>query len=165
MARGVRTGAGRRPDPESERSERRKYVLTALPVEGYEGIVPSFPIPDDFGDQLLRERELMIWDDAWRTPQACAWSMEPWRHRIIAQYCRVSALIELSPDPGPGLIAQLHRFRDQLGLTPAGLSENGWRIAVPESSESDSRSPKPSKRSSSRDRMAVDLKVVEGGGG
>lgn len=129
MARGVRTGAGRRPDPESERSERRKYVLTALPVEGYEGIVPSFPIPDDFGDQLLRERELMIWDDAWRTPQACAWSMEPWRHRIIAQYCRISALIELSPDPGPGLIAQLHRFRDQLGLTPAGLSENGWKIA------------------------------------
>ena len=27
------------------------------------------------------------------------------------------------------LVAQLHRFRDQLGLTPAGLRDNGWRIA------------------------------------
>lgn len=129
MARGIRTGQGRRPDPNSARSEKRHYVLTALPREGFDGVAPEFPIPDDFGDQVVRDRELTIWEDAWRTPQACAWSQEPWRHRIVAQYCRVCALVELSPDPGPGLIAQVHRFRDQIGLSPAGLAENGWQIA------------------------------------
>lgn len=126
---GARIRSGPRPDPNSERSEQRKFVLSALPVEGYTDTVPDFPIPDDFGDQTMRERELTIWQESWATPQACAWSMEPWRHRIIAQYCRMAALVELSPDPGPGLIAQLHRYRDQIGLTPAGLVENGWKIA------------------------------------
>lgn len=26
----------------------------------------------------------------------------------------------------------LHRFADQIGLTPAGLKENGWKIAADE---------------------------------
>lgn len=126
---GARIRSGPRPDPTSGRSEQRKFVLTALPVEGFSDAPPNFPIPDDFGDQELRERELTIWVDAWRTPQAAAWSMEPWRHRIVAQYCRLAAIVELDPNPGPGLVAQLHRYRDQIGLTPAGLVENGWKIA------------------------------------
>lgn len=130
MARGgARNRSGPQADPQSGRSERRKFVLSALPADGYDGVVPDFPIPADSESELLRERELDLWVDAWRTPQACAWSMQAWRNRIIAQYCRLAAMVELSDDPGPGLIGQLHRFRDQLGLTPAGLKENGWSIA------------------------------------
>lgn len=130
MARGgARNRSGPQPDPNSERSEQRKYVLNALPAEGFPGPIPDFPIPDDGEDPILRMRELMLWEDAWSTPQACAWSMEPWRHRIVAQYCRISAVVELSPAATAALIGQLHRFRDQIGLTPAGLKENGWKIA------------------------------------
>lgn len=125
---GARIRSGPPADPLSARSEKRKYLLEALPVEGYGGVVPDFPIePTESEAQTLREWEL--WEDAWRTPQACAWSMEPWRHRIIAQYCRVAAVVELNPGSSAALVAQVHRFRDQLGLTPGGLRENGWKIA------------------------------------
>ena len=131
MARGgARNRSGPAPDPLSERSERMKYTLTALPAEGYAGEVPEFPLPRVPGSDLgLRRAEIEIWRDAWASPQACAWSMEPWRHRIVAQYCRVAAIVERDPAASAALIGQLHRFRDQLGLTPAGMRDNGWRIA------------------------------------
>lgn len=130
MARGgARNRSGPQRDPNSGRSERLKYQLTALPEGGYDGPVPEFPIPMMGEDEELRQREIDLWWDAWRTPQACAWSMQPWRRRIIAQYCRIAAVVELTPAATAALISQLHRFRDQLGLTPAGLKENGWKIA------------------------------------
>ena len=125
---GARVRSGPAPDPSSGRSEKRKYLLTALPVDGYSGPVPKFPLPAD-GDVKRAAREKALWRDAWRSPQACAWSMEAWRTRIVAQYCRVAAVVELDPSASAALVAQLHRFRDQLGLTPAGLRHNGWRIA------------------------------------
>ena len=124
---GARVRSGPAPDPSSGRSEKRKYLLTALPVDGYSGPVPKFPLPAD-GDVKRAAREKALWRDAWRSPQACAWSMEAWRTRIVAQYCRVAAVVELDPSASAALVAQLHRFRDQLGLTPAGLRDNGWRI-------------------------------------
>ena len=125
---GARVRSGPAPDPSSGRSEKRKYLLTALPVDGYSGPVPKFPLPAD-GDVKRAAREKALWRDAWRSPLACAWSMEAWRTRIVAQYCRVAAVVELDPSASAALVAQLHRFRDQLGLTPAGLRDNGWRIA------------------------------------
>lgn len=161
---GARNRNGAVIDPNSGRSDRRGIQFFQLPASGFDGEAPEFPIPDDAGDETLRERELDIWWESWKTPQAAAWIGERWRWRIIAEYCRISAIVELSIDPGPGLVGQLHRFRDQIGLTPAGLSENGWQIAPPEASDagaSAARSKPVSKRSSARDRM----KVVEGGGG
>ena len=125
---GARVRSGPAPEPSSGRSEKRKYLLTALPVDGYSGPVPKFPLPAD-GDVKRAAREKALWRDAWRSPQACAWSMEAWRTRIVAQYCRVAAVVELDPSASAALVAQLHRFRDQLGLTPAGLRDNGWRFA------------------------------------
>ena len=70
MARGgARNRAGPQANPDSGRSDRRGYSLTALPAEGYAGEIPDFPLPD------ASERELEVWAEAWRTPQACAWSM------------------------------------------------------------------------------------------
>ena len=67
--------------------------------------------------------------DLWRTPQAAAWAREPWRHRTVALWVRTSVRCE-EPDAGAALLAQVHRFADQIGLTPAGLKENGWAIAA-----------------------------------
>lgn len=122
---GARRRSGPRPDPGSGRSERRGYKLTALPAEGYDGPVPGFPLPNPL------PRELEVWQEVWRTPQACVWSMtlESWRLHTIAMYVRVKVRCE-APDAGPSLLAQLHRFADQIGMTTAGLADMGWRIAT-----------------------------------
>jgi hypothetical protein len=134
----------------SGRSDRRGFSLTALPSEGFAGEVPVFPLQpivmftEYFEDKVkvreadagatesFREREADVWAEAWRTPQACAWSMESWRWPIVAEYCRLKTVIEFDPSKSAALVGQLHRYRDQLGLTPAGLKDNGWAIAVDE---------------------------------
>lgn len=133
MARGgARNRSGPQPNPESERSIKRGFSVTALPNEGFQGEVPEFPLPspDAEGMESLGLRELAIWAEAWTTPQACAWSLEPWRWSIIAEYCRLKAIVEFNPGSNAALVTQIHRYRDQIGLTPAGLRENGWAIAV-----------------------------------
>lgn len=124
---GRRNRSGAAPDEKSERSERRGYKLTALPAEGFTGDAPDFPLPD------ASVREIEVWREAWRTPQACAWSMpsESWRLRTVAMWCRLSVRCE-DPEATATLLSQLHRFADQIGLTTAGLAEMGWKVAVDE---------------------------------
>jgi hypothetical protein len=140
---GSRNKSGPGADPNSGRSEQRGIVLTALPSEGRQGRVPAFPlpkivrwkfedgkrVPDKTGSTSFRRREMDVWRAHWKMPQACAWELEPWRWPTIAEFCRLKTVVEMEPDANASLVAQLHRFRDQIGLTPAGLRENGWAIA------------------------------------
>lgn len=173
---GSRNRSGPAADPKSGRSERRGYTLTSLPFEGFEGEAPAFPLEpiqlfseywdgegrdrtkvrefDTAGTESFRDREAQVWAEAWRTPQACAWSMQSWRWPIVAEYCRLKTVVELDPSASAALVGQLHRYRDQIGLTPAGLRENGWAIAVDEvgakreqqRDESVSDVPRPARR-------------------
>lgn len=130
MTSGGKRNRNRQPDESSGRSERRGYSLTALPAEGYQGGAPDFPLPGP------TDREIELWEWAWRTPQACAWSMpsESWRARTVALWVRLSVKCE-DPEVGAAHLAQLHRFSDQIGMTTAGLAEMGWKIAVDELAE------------------------------
>lgn len=143
MARGgARNRSGPRFDPSSARSERRGVNLAALPSGGFTGRVPEFPLPEnDLFTGNFRDRELEIWAEAWRAPQAVAWFQESWRWPVVAEYCRLKMQVELDPKASAALVAQLHRYRDQLGLTPAGLKENGWAIAVVEGEQEASEAP------------------------
>lgn len=127
---GARNRSGPQPDETSGRSDQRGFRLTALPAEGYRGPVPDFPLPDPTG------RELEVWKWAWRTPQACAWSMpsEQWRTRTVAMWVRLSVTCE-EPGASASHLAQLHRFADQIGMTTAGLAEMGWKVAVDDLAE------------------------------
>lgn len=149
---GARNRSGPPFDPNSGRSDARGIVLTALPSEGFRGDAPDFPLPN------ASVRELEVWVEAWATPQAAAWSVQPWRIPIIGEYARLKVICE-GEDGNASLIAQLHRYRDQLGLTPAGLKENGWAVAVDEIGQR--AAGKTARAKSSRDRM----KVVPGGAG
>lgn len=150
---GARNRSGPRADPNSGRSERRGLTLTVLPAEGYTGEPPEFPLkpvqlmlehyegsgadrtfvrePDEDGTELFREREKALWAWVWTLPQAVAWAREPWRWYAVAMWVRTAVVCE-------GAEAQaadknsLHRFADQIGMTPAGLRENGWSISVDE---------------------------------
>src|SRR5689334_2093993 len=108
MPRGGHARSGPQPDPNSGRSERRGYSLTALPSEGYDGEAPAWPLmkrlvyytewvdkhPERHIDleasEGVAEREAELWAWAWKTPQACAWSLrsESWRLHTIAMWVR-----------------------------------------------------------------------------
>lgn len=150
---GARNRSGPTASEDSGRSDRRGFSLTSLPAGGYDGPVPDFPLP------APSERELEVWETAWRSPQACAWSMpsEAWRTRTVAMWVRLSVRCETEDAPA-ALLGQLHRFADQIGMTTAGLAEMGWKVAVDEVSAK--AAEKPAKPASSRDR----LKAVKASG-
>lgn len=170
---GARNRSGPMADPNSGRSDRRGYKLTALPAEGFQGAVPTFPLPrrdvlrwvvesksrfqvvDEKETRRVRARELKLWRWAWRTPQAAAWSLpsESWRELMVAMWVRTFVLCE-SNEATAADRNSLHRFADQIGLTTAGLAEMGWTIAKDELSDRrEELAAEP--RQSSRDRMKV----------
>lgn len=146
---GARNRSGPPADPMSGRSDRRGFKLTALPAEGYDGEPPEYPLPSP------TDRELEVWGQVWRTPQACAWSLpsEAWRVRTVAMWCRLSVRCEDVEAPA-ALLGQLHRFADQIGLTTAGLAEMGWKVAADEVAAKAVEKAAPP-RKSSRDRLRV----------
>ncbi len=170
---GYRTQSGPKPNPNSGRSERRNFTLTSLPSEGYTGKVPAFPLMerpvlvmsfDDQGgkkmvtDEELTEdvadREQELWEWAWSTPQACAWSLEPWRWQTVAMWVRTFVICEgheaKAADKGA-----LLRLQDQIGLSPAGLIANGWAIARDELAEKSATKKPIASSGGSRSRMQV----------
>lgn len=154
MPSGGHARSGPQADPNSLNSARKGLVLTSLPADGYRGTIPEFPLPAPAA-RGLREQELWMW--AWRSPQATAWIKERWRWHSVAMWVRMAALCE-SDDATAADKNALHRFADQIGLTPAGLRFNGWRITP-------DQEPKPAAANktvapSARDRF----KVIDGGG-
>lgn len=150
---GSRNRSGPQPDPRSGRSDSRGLKFTALPSEGYSGDVPEFGLPD------ATPRELEVWADLWATPQAAAWAAEPWRVRTVELYCRWSVRSE--GDVPAAFLGQVHRLGDQIGLTPAGLRENGWAVASDEVTEKrEERAP----ASEGKAAPARRLRAVNGGG-
>lgn len=167
---GARNRSGPQPDPNSLKSARLGLVFTALPAQGYGGDVPAFPLPrvpvydiyfedkvrhkvlDEAATEHRFERERDLWEWAWRTPQAAAWITEPWRWQTVALWVRTAAVCE-SGDATAADKNSLHRFADQIGLTPAGLRENGWRIAPDELAEKRTEKTSAPSTPSARDRM------------
>jgi hypothetical protein len=150
MARGGHGRSGPPPAADSGRSERRGYKLTALPSEGFAGEAP------DLADYLIdpSKRHLAVWDELWSTPQACVWSVEQWRIPVVADLARYIVRMDLDTAPASYATA-IRQLRDDLGLSTAGLKQNGWSIAADEvaakATERDEKAP----RKSSRDRLAV----------
>lgn len=169
---GARNRSGPPPDPNSGRSETRGLVFTALPAEGYQGKIPEFPLPkmrmhqwiqedkrrwrefDPDATEAFREREVQLWEIAWSYPQACVWALHPWRWTAVAQWVRTSVVCEgdeaTAADKG-----SLHRFADQIGLTPAGLKENGWQIAEDKLAERRAEKDDEDEDEDPRDRFTV----------
>lgn len=147
---GARNRSGPKPTDTSLNAAKRGLVFEALPAGGYDGSAPDFPLP---ASSEVGGREAAIWDEIWRTPQACVWAVESWRWSIIGEYCRLKATVESDPGASAALVGQLHRYRDQIGLTPAGLKENGWKVAATESAEKATGTS--GRRSSSRSRLKV----------
>lgn len=152
---GARTTSGPPPDPNSARSERRGIgadTLVQLPGAGYTGRAPAWPLMrrivyrwefedkhryqvlDEEATKWIREREIELWRWAWKQPQAAAWAREPWRWHSVAMWVRTAVVCE-SNEATAADKNSLHRFADDIGLTPAGLRANGWTVALDELAE------------------------------
>lgn len=158
---GARNRSGPQPSESSLTSAKRGLAFRTLDARGYSGKVPVFPLPPATTDDELGSRELAIWETLWAYPQAIVWAEEPWRHETVAEFCRLKATIEFEPGSNAALVGQMHRYRDQIGLSPAGLKENGWKIGALAPVDSAPAVKSAPRRSSSKAR----LKVVSGGGG
>lgn len=166
---GSRNRSGPQKDPNSLRSEKAGVEHLSLPADGYDGPAPDFPLPDrivwdvyfvdkqrirekdEEATEQVSERERDLWAWAWALPQAAAWAREPWRLHTIAMWVRTYAICESSEATAADK-SSLHRFADQIGMTPAGLRENGWQIRAVVVEEDEA--PRP-QRKSSRERLSV----------
>ena len=145
---GARARSGPAKNPNSRTSERAGYTLTSLPNAAYEGKPPRFPLPsyrvydfdvdgsvvkDDPGARSFHRRELELWRQLWKSPQAYAWSMPQYSYMIwdIALYCR-SLIIAQDSTAKAADRTLLPRYADRIGLSAAGLAQLGWRIAPDE---------------------------------
>jgi hypothetical protein len=177
MPSGGHAQSGPPPDPNSLKSAKRGLSLAALPAEGYQGDIPPFPLPKikvfeiyfedkqrvkEFDAETTAaryEREVELWAQTWRTPQAEAWAREPWRWQTIAMYVRTMVVCE-SGEATAADKNSVHRFADQIGMTPAGLAYNGWKIAADQvGAKRAEKAPTPV-APSARTR----LKAINGGG-
>jgi hypothetical protein len=177
MTSGGHARSGPPVDPSSARSDARGIKFNALPAEGYAGTPPRFPLStrlvyrweyedkrrfqvlDMEATEMVAEREAELWAWLWTTPQACAWATrsEAWRLMAIAHYARVLVICE-SSDATAADKGSMRSLGDDVGMSPAGLRQNGWAVAQDAIGEKRAEKAEPAKRSS-RDR----LKVVSGG--
>ena len=142
---GARIRSGPPSNPDSLRSKKRGVKFVVLDAEGYKGVVPKFPLPrlpiymqgdegsrvDERATRARRRREESLWVWAWSQPQGIAWARESWRHYSVALWVRTAVICESAESTAADKQA-LHRFADQIGITPEGLARNGWQIGVPE---------------------------------
>lgn len=164
---GARVRSGPPADPNSARSEQRGGVkVTALPSEGYRGRPPAFPLPqikrygtdgvNQAATKTFRAREIAIWREIWKSPQAAAWSLESWRWPTVGEFCRIKAAVELDPDSNAALLSRLREYRNEIGLSPDGLRANGWAIAanqVAEQAAKKQAATKPAKKAAPARRL------------
>lgn len=131
MPSGGHARSGPRPDPDSERSERRGYKLSELPPTGYDGDVPEWPI-----HPAPTVVEAEYWQRAWRTPQACVWSRAEWAWIVpdVARWVRLTVRCDEISAPA-SLMARLPSIEDKIGMTAAGLARMGAQIKPDELAE------------------------------
>jgi hypothetical protein len=133
-------------------------VFTALPSEGSKRKPPTWPLmphADSMTDALERNR----WAEVWKSPQAVAWHAQRWSWLTVAHYVRISVNVETGGKAAD--VTAMIRLADQIGMTPAGLKENGWKIAEDQVAAKRAAKKAPARRPSARSRMTV----VRGDGG
>lgn len=146
MKGGARSNSGPPPDPNSRRQQTKAQASgwLELPAGGREGDPPPWP----FSKAYTGEAE--AWADLWSKPQAVAWESTGTDVRVVAMYVRRS--VEAEEDPKSSTEAR--QLAAALGLDPASMLRNRWRI------KSDDLEEKRAAKAAPKKRRA--LKVADG---
>lgn len=131
MASGGHARSGPVKQEGSARADAAGYKLTELPAEGYQGDAPEWPIIPEPSDV-----ELLYWQHAWRTPQACIWARQEFAYLqpAVARWVRVAVRCD-EPDAAATLLARLPSLADEIGMSTAGLARLGAKIKPNELAE------------------------------
>ena len=149
MARGgARAHSGPPPDPNSRRQQTKSQASgwIELPSEGRTGATPDWPL------QAVTEHEQTVWESLWALPQAAAWDQLQIPPRVVALYVRFSVKAE---DGDAKAATEARQAEDRLGLNPAAMARNRWRIKADDLAERRTEKPK------SRPRRLVVADAVE----
>lgn len=144
--------SGPAPDPNALRRERPSDQAgwTHLPVEGRQGDPPPWPL------SRPRARELQVWVEEWRRPQAVMW--ERLRlEREVAIYVRSLTVAE-QPKASVASRTLLRQQQEALGLSVPGLNRLRWSIGSAARQQPQQRAT-GTEGPSMRDR----LRAIEGG--
>lgn len=141
---GARARSGPAPDPNALRRDRKDDAAwVSLPVEGFAGEVPAFPL----ADALVSETAL--WVELWAKPQAVMWDRLGLKWQVAAY---VRAFIESVQEKATsGLKTAVLRMEAELGLSTVGMGQLRWKIAADEVAER--REEAKPERTSARDRL------------
>lgn len=120
---GARTKSGPPPEAGSRTSERKGFLPTALPSSGFDGEIPD--LADYMPRPLVRHKQL--WEQLWRTPQACMWDRDRWMIPIVADLVRCQVRSEAKDAPA-AWETPVQQKRTELGLTSSGMRFLGWEI-------------------------------------
>ncbi len=144
---GARTRSGPAPDPTALRRDRDGGDWIDLPAEGRADPPPQWPLTDP------TPRELELWAQEWRRPQATIWERNG-QDLEVALYVRAVVDAE-NPRATVAARTLVRQQMDSLGLTTPGLLRNRWRLRGAGTAAPTRQPP----RRSARDR----LKLVAGG--
>jgi hypothetical protein len=122
---GARARSGPAPDPLALRRDRKDDAgWVTLPVEGFAGDVPAWPISDASG------AELGYWDELWQKPQAVMWD-KLGMVRQVAAYAR--SFVEASErEASAGLKTAVLRMEGELGISVPGMHSLRWKFSEDE---------------------------------
>ena len=135
---GARANSGPPPDPNSRRQQTKAQASgwIDLPAEGRPGDPPAWP----FATELPGEAE--AWSVLWSKPQAVAWEATAVDLRVVAMYVRRS--IEAEADVKAS--SEARQIGALLGLDPASMLRNRWRVKGDEVAEKRATKAAPAKR-------------------
>lgn len=113
------------PKPANQRRRQNPTLpMVQLPLEGYTGEIPDWPLSTPTSDELKR------WEMVWRHPAGVLWKQQQ-LDLIIARYVRNSVLSEL-PRASPVLKAEVRQQEDRLGLNPYAMLRLRWEVVQDE---------------------------------
>jgi hypothetical protein len=125
--KGGHVNSGRTPDPNALRRDRPsdRADWTYLPASGRQGDAPEWPLPRP------STRELALWADEWRRPQAIIWEANG-QQLEVALYVRSVRDAERA-NASVAARTLVRQQQEALGLSQPGLLRLRWIIAaVPE---------------------------------
>lgn len=146
---GARARSGPPPERNAIRNGRSGADWIRLPASGRKGAPPGWPLTRP------TKREVALWSDLWKTPQAIMWEGNG-QGLEVALYVRSLREAEKSGSSSAARTLLL-RQQEYLGLSQPGLARNRWTI-VDDAAMAAAEAPldgdaKPIPISDARDRL------------